>query len=619
MPRRILRPKRHRTADRRTFAALAVLLAATVVQAADPQPYTVEIAATGQAPLDEALQDSSTLLALRDTAPVGPFALIARARQDLESFLVALRSFGYYQAQVRITVAGRLLDDATLVEQLSRAPTSPPAPIAIHIDPGAQFRLGRIEFHGALPDELREHVGLKPGDPAVATDVLDARERLVEALHAHGYARAEVSPPVGELNEANKTLDLRFDVDTGPVIALGAVDIKGTNRLDETFVRNRLTIGPGDRFDPESIEKSRQDLASLGVFSSVRVRAADELDTHGRLPIEFELTERDRRAVSVSGAFSTDLGGSLNLSWKHRNLFGQAEQLNVSAGVTQLGGNSTIGVGYNAGATFLKPDFLIRDQSLQTDLLALKQSLNAYDQKAVSTGVLINRRFTPEWAGSAGLTAEQEQITQQGLTADYTLLGLPITARYDDTESLLDPTRGIRATFSATPMQPLVGPTQTPFVNLQASASTYFDLADPGRSVLALRGLIGVIEGAGQFDIPADKRFYAGGSATVRGYRFQAVGPQFPDNRPQGGTAIFAASAEFRQRFLEDYGVAVFLDAGEVTANGPPFTGDWRFGTGLGARYYTSIGPIRVDVAVPINRVPGSGSFELYVGLGQAF
>ena len=105
----------------------------------------------------------------------------------------------------------------------------------------------------------------------------------------------------------------------------------------------------------------------------------------------------------------------------------------------------------------------------------------------------------------------------------------------------------------------------------------------------------------------------------MRGYRFQTLGPQFPDGKPTGGTAISAATVELRQRIWGNFGSAVFLDAGQVTSNGQPFSGGWHAGAGVGARYYTPIGPIRLDVAVPLNRLPNGDSLEVYVGLGQAF
>jgi translocation and assembly module TamA len=149
--------------------------------------------------------------------------------------------------------------------------------------------------------------------------------------------------------------------------------------------------------------------------------------------------------------------------------------------------------------------------------------------------------------------------------------------------------------------------------------------ADAGRSILAVRALAGFAAGAHELSLPPDQRFYAGGSGTIRGYRYQSVGPQFPDGNPIGGTAINAGSAEFRQRIGTNFGAAVFVDAGNVSRNLNPLNGALRFGAGAGVRYYTPIGPLRVDVAVPLNKRPktatsrGDDSFEVYIGLGQAF
>jgi translocation and assembly module TamA len=136
--------------------------------------------------------------------------------------------------------------------------------------------------------------------------------------------------------------------------------------------------------------------------------------------------------------------------------------------------------------------------------------------------------------------------------------------------------------------------------------------------VIALRGLLGSIVGGSNLEVPPDQRLYAGGSATVRGYAYQSIGPQFPDGNPVGAKSVDAATIEFRQRIGEDWGAAAFLDAGQASA-GTPFTGSLHTGAGVGARYYTPIGAVRVDVAVPLRREPGGDSFEFYIGLGQAF
>ena len=236
---------------------------------------------------------------------------------------------------------------------------------------------------------------------------------------------------------------------------------------------------------------------------------------------------------------------------------------------------------------------------------------------------------------------------------DYTLVAVPISAKYDSTSlinPLDDPLHGLRATLTITPTESLgngntaatvtqslsnghasvtpsasTGNGNATFVIVQATASTYFDLeklgwTQHGRSVIALRALGGLATGAGEFSLPPDQRFYGGGSLTVRGFPYQSVGPQFLDSNPIGGTAIEAVGAEFRQRFGEHFGTVFFVDAGEVTATTRPFQGTASIGYGTGLRYYTPIGPIRLDVGFPTSRPPGGIPFvEVYVGLGQVF
>jgi len=600
------------------FAAL--VLAAGLVQGADPQPYSVDLAKTGNAALDQALLDSSTLVSLRENAPVGPFALVMRAQGDVRRFAIALDSLGFYQAQIQTRIAGRPLDDPGLIDLLARTPAEPPVAVGVSFEPGPLFHLRKVEIQGDVPDQIRDRLALSPGAPALAADVLAGRERLLAALRDEGHALAKVGEPDALLVPEAEALDITYKVEAGPRVDLGQITLEGLKDVNESFVRRRLLIAYGDPFNPGAIEAARRDLTQTGVFSSVRISAAEALDGQGRLPLHVSLAERPRHATSLGAAFSTDLGGSFSANWQDRNLFGNAEQLNLSGSVTQIGGNSTTGIGYKGSAGFVKPDFYQREQSLRVTLAAIKQSLDAYAQKAISFDVSLQRKFWDHWSASVGVSGEQSQITQQEVTRDYTLLSLPMTVKYDTSNSLLDPTAGIRANLSLTPIQPLAGNRTTTFGLAQVSASTYFDLAEPGRSVLALRGVLGDAVGAGQFDLPPDKRFYAGGSATVRGYKYQSIGPQsLLSHKPLGGTAMAAGTVEFRQRILEDYGAVAFADVGQVNANGLPFTGIWRMGVGLGARYYTAFGPIRLDVALPIVKQTNGGSFEFYIGLGQAF
>jgi translocation and assembly module TamA len=596
---------------------VALLLCNGQALGADPQPYTVTLKLAGNTELEQALKDASQLIALREKAPVGPFALVTRAREDLGRFQAALNSFGYYQAKVTLTIVGRSLDDPELPDLLDRAPAEPPVEVVASFDPRPQFRLGRIRIEGDAPPNAPDKLGLTPGAPAIAGDVVAAQQRLLTAIREAGHPLAKVDLLPVTLRPNENLMDVTFRVTAGPYANIGSIQIIGLKTVNEDYVRRRLPLQPGQQFSPTQLEAAREDLASLGVFSVVRIEPRDHVDPDGTIPLIVDVTERPLHAVDVGAAYSTDLGINLNAGWHHRNLFGNAEQLNLTAGA-QLGGDVVHQPGYNLGIQFIKPDFLTLDQSLEIDLGAIKQSLDAYDQRALTQKIEIDRKLLKFWTVGIGLTGEQEEITQEGVRRQYELVGLPLSVKFDNTNSLLDPTDGLRAAALLAPTQSF-GHSSTTFVIAQLSGSAYFDLSGAGRSVMALRGLVGKAYGADQFSLPPDQRFYAGGSGTVRGFRYQSIGPHFPDNRPTGGTAVSAGSIEFRQRILDKFGAVAFVDAGQVTANGSPFTSNWRVGAGIGARYYTSIGPLRLDVAIPLNRQPGGDAFELYIGIGQAF
>ena len=352
----------------------------------------------------------------------------------------------------------------------------------------------------------------------MSAQILAGQGQLLEALQADGYPLAKVPTPIALLHPDQDVLDVDFQPDTGPQAGIGPITINGLKDMNESFVRKRLLLHQGERFSPQIIEKARQDLSSIGVFSVVRAEPANALDPQGQLPISFDLTERPLHAVDLGVAYATDTGINFSTAWHDRNLFGNAEQLNLTAS-SQAGGNAIVRPGYQAGAQFIKPDFLARDQSLEIDVNAIKQSLQAYDQTALLEKIALNRKLSQRWTVSVGLSGEQESIVQEGVTRHYNLVGLPASLTYDSTTSLLDPTTGIRSTLTITPTKSL-GTTNATFVIAQLAGSTYLDVFNDGRSVVALRGLVGKASGAGVFDLPPDQRFYAGGSATVRRWMY---------------------------------------------------------------------------------------------------
>jgi translocation and assembly module TamA len=651
------------------FTVAVIMLYATLAaRAADPQSYRVDIASTGDGAMDGTLHATSELLSLRGTAPVSPFGLIARARGDVDRLKTVLESYGYYQSTITIKIEGLGLNSAGIADALNALPKGREARVAISFELGALYHVGTVTVDGKIPESAAGAFSLKSGTPAVAADVLAAGSRLLTALQEQGYAFAKVDPPIAYEDQTAPVLDVSFHVDAGARVKIGEIRLEGLKRLHEKLVRHRLTLHSGQQYSSSAIEAARRDLLGLGPIAAISVQVGTEIDTTGGVPITFTFRERLRHAVTLNAAYSSDLGGSGGVTWTDRNVFGNAEQLNITASVLNLGGNVATGVGYDTSAKFTIPDFGHRDQSLQFSLGAIKQSLQAYDQKAVTSGVTLTRKLSSVWSASVGITTADEQIIQVGdmctlpsgelidvpesntgntctpvstaeqqaikasNTYNYTLVALPLTVNYDSTHlasPLDDPLRGMRDSLSVAPTQSLGHPNAT-FIITQVKIAAYFDLhnlglTDPGRSVLAMRALAGIAQGASEFSLPPDQRFYGGGSGTIRGYPYQAVGPQFTTNgisngNPKGGTAIVAGSLEFRQRFGANFGGAIFVDGGQVSDTLKADASDFFIGVGFGVRYYTPIGPIRLDVAFPTRQYSNDDvPFEIYIGLGQSF
>ena len=659
-----------------------VLWGAPAARAADPQAYKVEFAPTGNGAMDGTLRATSDLHSLRTSAPVSPYGLIARARSDLDRLKTVLESYGYYQSKVTMKIDGLALNDPGLADELTALPKKHDARVQVSFALGPLYHLRGVAIDGELPPSVQGVLGLKSGAPAVAADVLGAGARLLSALQEQGYAFAKVDPPVAYEDQIDPVLDVSFHVEAGQRVNIGQIHFEGLKRVHEKVLSRRLLLHTGEQFKLSAVEHARTDLLSLGVFAAINVQVGSAVDDTGGVPITFKIRERPRHTFGINAAYSSDLGGSGGITWSDRNVFGNAEQLIVSAQLTGAGGSSTTGLGYNTSIKYILPDFGHRDQSLQFAVGAIKQDLEAYDQTAVTMGVTLTRKLNRRWTASVGVTATEERINQivcvteqplgyplgyppsptssacnptppctdvtLGATtptcapyADrnlfyYTLLALPLTLSYDSTDlasPLDDPTRGVRGSVTLQPTRSL-GHADADFLITTVKVAAYFDLdhllpTQPGRSVLAARALAGIAEGAGetsQFgtqipNLPPDQRFYGGGSGSIRGYPYQAVGPYFPGtNYPIGATAISAGSLEYRQRFGQNFGAAFFIDGGQVGSKWSLNPTDLFVGVGGGVRYYTPIGPIRLDVAVPLKRYDTDPSpFQIYIGLGQAY
>jgi translocation and assembly module TamA len=413
-------------------------------------------------------------------------------------------------------------------------------------------------------------------------------------------------------------------------VVIGQITYTGMQHMSGKFIARHVKLRPGQPYSETILNQARDSLLGLGVFSSVSTHTATAPSPPGQVPVTLLVHEQKLHAVTVGASYSTDLGIDAELSWMDRNLFGEAQNLTLSLGATGLGGtgstqNATYGKhnyvikpGYDAKAVYRVPDFINPSQSIAATVEALKEYLPAYSRDAELGSAIVTWNFAKHWSVNYGAGFIFEKVDQENVNRSYRLGQIPLALRYDTTDSLLNPTKGFKVAVHLTPTVAL-GAGSSAFTIAELTSSAYINVESPGRGIVAVRGVLGRIFGASQFEIPPDQRFYAGGTGSVRGFTYQTVGPLFFDGIPQGGTAIDAVETEFRQRIGKSFGIAPFIDAGQVSATGTPFSGTLRVGVGLGALYYTGIGPIRVDVGVPVNRPPGGASVAVYIGLGQAF
>jgi translocation and assembly module TamA len=555
------------------------------------QPYRARIAETGDAALDALLRATSNLIALQEVAPTDLEGLEARIAAEPERLRPVLDSRGYWAGRITITRQGE--------------------EVAIEVTPGPRYLLRRITAEGGpAPD-------LAAGAPALADDVLAAEAALLTQLRndAHPLARIERQVTV---DHPARAMDIAFTVTPGPRADFAPPEVTGTERVNPEVVRRVAALRLAEQsYSPQRLARARADVAALGPFASVRIETGTALDAQGRLPVTVQVRERPFRVLSASAAYETNYGASLRLGWQHRNLLGGAENLRIELEASRIGTETNL-LNARAAVTWRQPVPFGWDGTLVGGPSLVRDRLESYDRDAFVFNLAYERRLGDRWTLSTGPVAEVGQSgAPGGSLSPYQLAGWAFTARYDSTQNLLDPRGGIRAQGSLTPSYAFQD--STAYLPLRLSGSTYFDVTGDGRSILALRGALGSLVNATAANVPPSQRFYAGGGGSVRGYDFQSIGPRTAQGKPAGGASLLEGSIEWRQRFGESFGGVIFADLGAVGTESFAPTDELRVGAGVGFRYYTAIGPIRADIAVPLVKQQGSGSFGFYIGIGQSF
>ncbi|HEU4957811.1 MAG TPA: BamA/TamA family outer membrane protein, partial [Sphingomicrobium sp.] len=454
----------------------------------------------------------------------------------------------------------------------------------------------------------------------VAQKVIDAGVALQVALGERGFATAKVGEQDIVIDHEAQTARLILPVTPGPIAHFGQISVSGQPPFSARHVGLIARFRPGDRYEQSDVADLRRALIATGLISTVEVRQVPR-DEGRIIDLAVKLEPAPMRTIAGELGYGTGEGIRAEASWQHRNLFNPEGALTVR-GV--LGTQEQV-----AAVTFRRNNWLRRDQVFNAQALAAHIDRDAYEAKTLSLSAGFERQsnfiWQKKWTWSLGaelLASDEEdtiEATGEPRRRTFFIAAVPGSLGLDETDDLLDPTKGFRLLGRLSPEISFQGGT-FPYARTQIDASAYHPVSDT--VVAAGRIRLGSILGAGRDDIAPSRRFYSGGGGSVRGYGYQQIGPRDVDNDPIGGRSLAEFSLEARIRlkaFGGNFGVVPFIDGGTLSTDAFPDFKDWQIGVGIGARYYSSFGPIRLDIGTPLNRQKGDSRIAVVVGLGQAF
>lgn len=597
----------------------------------------------------EIVKTQARVYKLQDKPPPSVALLKRRAAADVDLVERALKSEGYYEGTATISVDGEeksiVIDDDTtnaevkadaLADEINDAndapepkpifddiadPDAPPV-VNIFVRKGPRYSLARQltpiepEVSPEVAERVRTAAAQNVGGPAQGVAVVNAEQAALGELNRVGRPYARKGTRRARANFDFDTLEVATPLIPGPLTVYGDTRIDGLVQVEEKYIRDFITWKRGEPVSRGTLRDAQRALASTRLFDSVTVEIPatppEDLPEGETFfaPVAITTEEAQHRTISGGLSYSTTDGPGVTAEWQHRNLFGQNEQLTVGTEIDL--------VRQSFGVNYVKPRYGKAERDLIAGIEVFHEDDDAFEIFGTTGTVGFEEQFTPYLAGTAGIGFEVAQTKEDGQTRDSYLIGVPVTLTYDRTNSLLDPTEGVRASAGLAPWGGVFDDQEAGFLVADVHGSTYIPFDRDRLYVLALRARAATVFAERRERVPANRRLFAGGGGSVRGYENQYVGPLDDDDDPLGGLSAAELAAEMRIRF-GNIGVVPFVDAGIVGEEVFSNFDQLRYGAGLGLRYYSPVGPIRVDVAVPLNKRDRDPAFQFYISIGQAF
>jgi len=536
--------------------------------------------------------------------------IFAAARADYARFVAALYDQGYYAVRVSIRLNGREVADISPFD----APESVEG-VAIRIVPGPSFHFSRAEV-APLAEGTTLPKGFASGETAKSGVIVDAAQAGVAGWREVGHAKARVADQKITADHRAQTLDATIRLDPGPELRFGEMTMSGYQRLRPKRLAEIAGFPTGEVFSPEKLDKVRARLRRSGIFSSVSLTESETVSPGNTLDAKLLVAEEKKRRLGFGAELDSLDGLTLSGYWLHRNLFHGGERLRLDAEISGIGASSA-GADYELGARIERPATFDPDTDAFIETNLTKKNEEDYDLSGFDIGFGLSHIFSDRLTAESKIEYAFSDVNEAGDTYYFRRIALPSTVTWDGRDNPTDATRGLYAEVGMTPFLGLGGTGSG--LRTTADLRGYRGFGEGSRFVLAGRAQIGAVFGPDLAKTPRDYLFYSGGGGSVRGQPYQSLGVDYLKNGTvhSGGMRYVGLSGELRAGVTDSIGVVGFYDAGFIGVD-DFFGGDWHAGAGIGLRYKTAIGPIRLDIAAPVGGDTGEGA-QLYLGLGQAF
>ncbi len=590
----------------------------------DPKIYQVDLnlqnGTTEEVEL--AIKSASELWRGREKAVAGSAGLLARAKGDYRRLLAGLYNEGYYGGEISILVNGVQASAMKPGIEFPQAST-----VTISIDTGNLYRFGTFDIFNRAPDpQGGEDVVEKPdtlkvtsGDIAKAKSVGLAGRLAVEEWRQQGYPHAKIGGQSVKAQHDKNILNVNLSIDPGEKADYGVTSVSGTERMDEAFVAYMTGLKTGQEYDPDDIEDAKQRLDKLDVFAVRKVETGAETDQDGKVPINVEVREKKLRRIGLGATVSSTDGAGLSAFWLNRNLFGRAERLRLDGEISGLGSSSSVDeLDFNLSATFTKPGVFTPNTDSVTKIFAEREFNSSFEGETGGFSSVLTHQLSRKINIAGGGFYEYSRFKDAFGTRNFSTLGAIGEIAYDGRDSKVDPSKDALAKIEVKPFYEFENGNAG--VRVDAELRAYQTLDNNGKTVLAARIKVGSVFGPPRDQVPTNFLYLSGGGGSIRGFGFNNVGIVEGSGDVSGGRSRLETSVEVRHKFTDTIGGVAFVDGG-IVGKDPiiDFLQDFRVSVGVGARYYTSLGPIRLDIAVPINPKAGDPDFGIFAGIGQAF